>query len=307
MMTLIVGGIVILALLAVAYLTFFTVEQQSNAVVERFGKFTRIAAPGLNMKIPLIDSVVYRLTMRIQQLDVTIETKTEDNVFVNIRVSVQYHVMKEKIYEAYYKLEDPRQQITSFVFDVVRARVPKMKLDHVFEKKDDIADAVKKELEEIMSQFGYGIVKTLVTEIDPDETVKQSMNEINAATRQRVAANERGEAEKILKVKTAEAEAASSKLRGQGMADQRKAIIDGLRESVANFQKAVQGTDTTDVLNLVLITQYFDTIKDLSANSNTNTILVPHSPGAVNDLAGQIRESLIVANQVPTTKKGDSE
>ena len=236
--------------------------------------------------------------MRVQQLDVKVETKTEDNVFVQFVVSVQYFVIPDKVYEAFYKLDDPTKQITSFVFDVVRARVPKIKLDDVFDKKDEIADAVKGELAQVMDDFGYGIVKALVTDIDPDDKVKQSMNEINAAQRLRMAASEKGEADRILKVKAAEAEAQSKALQGKGIADQRRAIVDGLRESVAEFEKAVPGATAQDVMNLVLMTQYFDTLKDVAGSSRTNTILIPHSPGALSDLSAQMRNAMITADQV---------
>jgi regulator of protease activity HflC (stomatin/prohibitin superfamily) len=276
----------------------FTVGQQTAAVVQRFGKFVRVATPGLNFKTPWIDWVAGRPNLRVQQLDVKVETKTEDNVFVQFVVSVQYYVMPEKVYEAFYKLDDPTKQITSFVFDVVRARVPKIKLDDVFEKKDEIADAVKGELTQVMDDFGYGIVKTLVTDIDPDKKVKESMNEINSAQRLRMAASEKGEADRILKVKAAEADAQSKALQGEGIANQRKAIVDGLRESVDEFQKTVPGATAQDVMNLVLMTQYFDTLKEIGASSQTNTILIPHSPGNLSDLASQMRNAMITADQV---------
>lgn len=279
-------------------LTFFTVEQQNASIVQRFGKFVRVASPGLNLKIPFIERVGGSINLRVQQLNVKVETKTEDNVFVHIIVSVQYFVMPEKVYEAFYKLDDPAKQITSFVFDVVRARVPKVKLDDVFEKKDEIADAVKSELAHVMDDFGYTIVKALVTDIDPDARVKESMNEINAAQRLRVAATEKGEADRILKVKAAEAEAQSKALQGKGIADQRRAIVDGLRESVDEFQKTVTGSTPQDVMQLVLMTQYFDTLKEMAASSQTNTILIPHSPGNISDLATQMRDAMITAGQV---------
>jgi regulator of protease activity HflC (stomatin/prohibitin superfamily) len=279
-------------------LSFFIVEQQTSAIVERFGKFVRIAMPGLNFKIPLIEQVRGRLTLRIQQLDVPVETKTKDNVFIKIGVSVQFCVLFDKIYEAYYKLENPEQQITSFIFDVVRAQVPKMELDAVFEKKDDIAVAIQQELSEVMSDFGHKIVKALVTDIDPDSKVKAAMNEINEAQRLRVAANERGEAEKILKVKQAEGDAASKALQGKGIAEQRKAIVEGLRESVGDFQKTVQGVSASDVMSLVLMTQYFDTLKEIGSTSKNNTILIPHSPGHLSDLTEQLRNAIITAEQV---------
>ncbi len=273
----------------------FTVEQQQAAIVQRFGKFARVAPAGLSFKVPFTESVAGRVNLRVQQLDVEVETKTRDNVFVKVVVSVQYFVLPEKIYEAFYKLNNAEKQITSFVFDVVRARVPGIKLDDVFEKKDDIADAVRQELTEVMDDFGYGIVKTLVTDIDPDAKVKESMNEINAAQRLRVAAEEKGEADKILKVKAAQAEAEAKALSGKGIADQRRAIIDGLRESVDEFQRSIPGASPQDVMNVVLMTQYFDMLKELGATSQNNTILVPHSPSAVTDLATQIRDSMVTA------------
>ncbi len=277
---------------------FFIVQQQTTALVQRFGKFDRIADPGLHLKLPFVEKVAGTVNLRVQQLDVEVETKTQDNVFLRVIVSVQYFVLPEKVFDAFYKLDDPVNQIKAFVFDVVRARVPKIKLDDVFEKKDEIASAVKSELSQVMDDFGYGIVKTLVTDIDPDAKVKVAMNEINAAQRMRVAATEKGEAEKILQVKAAEADAEAKALSGKGIADQRRAIVEGLRESVGEFQKTVHGTSAQDVMNLILMTQYFDTLKDLGHSSKTNTILIPHSPGALGDLAAQLRDSIITANEV---------
>jgi len=289
----------IIILIIIIFLTgFFTVAQQTNGLVERFGKFARIAKPGLNWKIPFIEGVVGRVNLKIQQLDVQIETKTKDNVFVNVVVSVQYFVLPDRVYQAFYSLNNAHAQITSFVFDVVRAEVPKIILDDVFERKDDIAIAVKKELTDVMDDFGYGILKALVTDIDPDAKVKEAMNEINAAQRLRHAATEKGEAEKILKVKQAEAEAESKALQGKGIADQRKAIIHGLRESVDEFQKGIAGSTAQDVMNLVLVTQYFDTMKEVAANSQTNTIMIPHNPGSIAAISEEIRNAIITANQV---------
>ncbi len=280
---------------------FFIVQQQTAAIVQRLGKYDRIAEPGLHLKVPFVEKVAGTVNLRVQQLDVEVETKTLDNVFVRVIVSVQYFVLADKVYDAFYKLDDPVNQIKAFVFDVVRARVPKIKLDDVFEKKDEIASAVKAELSQVMDDFGYGIVKTLVTDIDPDQKVKEAMNEINAAQRMRVAASEKGEAEKIIQVKSAEADAESKALSGKGIADQRRAIVDGLRESVDEFQRSIEGTSATDVMNLILMTQYFDTLKDMGHASKTNTILIPHSPGALADLAGQLRDSMITANEVNKT------
>ncbi|MEO8538254.1 MAG: SPFH domain-containing protein [bacterium] len=293
---LIVLGIFALLLLIAFFSGFFTVEQQTSALVERFGKFRRVAAPGLNLKVPFIERVAGRINLRVQQLDVTVETKTKDNVFVHIIVAVQYMVLPAKVFDAFYRLDQPTVQITAYVFDVVRARVPKMDLDDVFERKDEVAIAVKEELSGEMETFGYVIVQALVTDIDPDKKVKESMNEINAAKRLREAAQERGEADKILKVKAAEAEAESKALQGRGIADQRRAIIDGLRESVDQFAQSISGTTPESIMQLVLMTQHYDTVKEIGASSRANTIFVPYTPGGMTDLAGQMRDALISAN-----------
>ncbi len=289
------GGL--LLLLTVIFL-FFTVQQQTCAVVTRFGKFVRAARPGLNIKVPWLDWVSGRVNLRVKELKVEVDTKTADDVFVKVIVAVQYFVLEEKVYEAFYKLSNPGNQITSFVFDVVRAQVPKMKLDEVFEKKDEIANAVKDQLAEAMSGFGYGILKAPVTDIDPDAKVKEAMNEINAAQRLRMAANEKGEADRILKVKAAEAEAQSKALQGKGIADQRKAIVEGLRESVHQFQEGVPGATPQDVMNLVLMTQYFDTLKEIGGSNKSSTLFVPSSPGSLGEMMDQIRNSLLMAGAV---------
>lgn len=289
------GGFVLLVLLIAS---LFTVEQRTVAVVQRFGKFVREAGPGIQMKVPFIDHVAGRVNLRVQQLDVGVETKTEDNVFVKMIVAVQYFVLPDRVYDAFYKLDDASRQIRSYVFDVVRAQVPKIKLDDVFEKKDDIAEAVKVELAHVMEGFGYGILKALVTDIEPDPRVKEAMNEINAAQRMRVAANEKGEAERILKVKLAEGDAQSKALQGKGIADQRQAIVAGLRDSVDEFQRSVPGTTAKDVMNLVLMTQYFDMLKEIGASSRSNAILIPHSPGNLSSLTEQIRTAMIEADQL---------
>lgn len=283
---------------------FFVIKQQTTGIIERFGKFNRAVGAGLGMKVPIVDKLIARINMRVQQLDVMVETKTNDDVFVHLKVSVQYYVIPDKVYDAFYRLTNVHQQVTSFVFDLVRARVPKLKLDELFEKKDEIADAVRHELGETMGQFGYDILKALVTDIDPDSKVKEAMNEINAATRMRMAATEKGEADRILKVKAAEADAQSKALQGKGVADQRKAIIEGLRDSVEEFQQAVQGSTAHDVMTLVLMTQYFDTLQALGERSNTNTILMPHSPGGLSAVADQIRDAMIVAGEA--NKKRES-
>lgn len=281
---------------------FFIVQQQTAAVVQRLGKFDRLAEAGLHVRVPFIEKVAGTVNLRVQQLDVEVETKTRDNVFVRVIVSVQYYVLADKVYDAFYKLDDPVNQIKAFVFDVVRARVPKIKLDDVFEKKDEIAGAVKAELSQVMDDFGYGIVKTLVTDIDPDAKVKEAMNEINAAQRMRAAATEKGEAEKIMQVKAAEADAEAKALSGKGVADQRQAIVEGLRESVDEFQRTVPGTSAQDVMNLILMTQYFDMLKDIGQSSKANTILLPHSPGHVGDISSQLRDAIITGNEAASRR-----
>ena len=279
--------------------SFFTVKTAEVAVITRFGKFLRIAEPGLNWKIPFIDSVTGRLSLRVNQINLTMETKTKDNVFVSIPISVQNRVRSEKAYDAFYKLANPAQQIQSYVEQVILGHVPGMSLDEVFASQSSIADAVKQELDADMATFGFEIVNVLVTDIVPDAKVKSAMNDINAAQREQVAANARGEAEKILVVKKAEAEAESKALQGQGIANQRKAIIEGLQGSIEQFQKVV-GASTSDVMQLVLITQYFDTIKSIGELDKTNTLFLSHSPAAVRDLSDQLLQSMLTADRAKT-------
>jgi len=271
----------------------FVVKQQEVALIERLGKYHAIAHAGLNFKIPFIDWISGKLSLRIQQLDVKVETKTKDNVIVQIQVSVQYRIKEDGIYDAFYKLEDPTQQITAYVLDLVRSETPTMILDDIFEKKDTIANAVKNHLTGTMKDFGFEIVKALVTNIELEAKVKNAMNEINEQQRLQVAAQAKGEAEKILMVKRAEAEAESKQLQGEGIANQRKAIIDGLSHSVEDFQKSIPGVSSAEIMNLVLITQYFDTLKEIGANNKSSTILLPQLP---NDIASQLQQSMITAN-----------
>ncbi len=298
---LIVLGVVLVLVLFLLFDSIFTVATAQAVVLQRFGKFLRVANAGLNFKLPIFDTITARINLRVQQLDMEIETKTKDNVFVRIPVSIQYHVMPDKVYEAFYKLNDPSQQIQSFVFNVILGHVPKMNLDEAFLQQADIAMAVKSELDAIMADFGYNITKALVTDIKPDDKVKAAMNDINAAQREQVAANARGEAEKILKVKQAEADAQSKALQGQGIANQRKAIISGLQESVELFQKSVPGATPTDVLTLVMMTQYLDTLKEIGANSRTNTIMTPHSPGGLSEFFSELRNAVLLGMEAAQT------
>ena len=284
-------------LLLACLLSFFTVNTAQVAIVTRFGKFRRVAEPGLNWKWPFIDRVAGRISLRVNQITLTMETKTKDNVFVTIPISVQNKVRPEKAYDAFYKLSDPTQQIKAYVEQVILGHVPGMTLDEVFASQSGIAAAVKQELDADMATFGYEIVNVLVTDIVPDAKVKSAMNDINAAQREQVAANARGEAEKILVVKKAEAEAESKALQGQGFANQRKAIIEGLQGSIEQFQKSVAGASTSEVMQLVLVTQYFDTIKSIGEMDKTNTLFLSHSPAAVRDISDQILQSMLVAER----------
>lgn len=297
------GWIILAVVIALLATGLFTVRQQTVAIVERFGRYKKASRAGLNFKIPIIDQIAGRVNLRVQQLDVQVETKTKDNVFVFVIVSVQYFVPPEKVIDAFYKLQNPQEQITAYVFDTVRARVPGVNLDQLFEMKDDIATAVKAELDTVMDDFGYGIVKALVTDINPDEKVKSSMNEINAAQRLREAAIQQAEADKIRVVKAAEGEAESKALQGQGIANQRKAIIEGLQQSVASFKDGVGGVKSQDAMNLVMMTQYLDTLTNLGNSGHSNTILIPHSPGGMQDLQSQIRDAMITAEQVNKAQK----
>lgn len=274
---------------------FFTVETSTRKVVQRWGKFHSIAEPGLNFKFPVMDQITDTVDMRIQQMDLVVETKTKDNTFVKVHLAVQYRVLDAE--KAYYSLDDEEQQISAYVFDVVRSKVPNMNVDETFEKKNDIADNVKAELEVDMAKFGYEIVSALVTDIEPAEQVKRAMNDIVAAQREQIAATSKGEAQKILIVKQAEAEAESKKLQGEGIANQRKAIINGLQTSVEAFEAATK-VEAKEVLQLVLITQYFDTLKDIGLAGHSNVIMMPHTPGFLGELSNQIQQSILSAKKV---------
>src|SRR5271163_3525772 len=284
--------------LSVAFGSFFTVETAQVAIVQRLGKFARVAGPGLNWKTPFIENVVKRMSMKVQQFDVQVETKTQDNVFVKIPVSIQYRVRPEAVEAAFYKLTDPVKQIESMVYNVVLGHVPKMKLDDTFLNQAAIANDLRDSLDGSMKEYGYSIVKVLISDIVPDQKVKAAMNDINAAQREREATVSRAETNKMLLVKQAEAEAESKRLQGEGIANQRKAIISGLRDSVEDFAKTVPGSTPQDVMQLVLMTQYFDTLKDIAANDRSNTVLIPHTPNTLTDLFGQMRNAIFAGGEL---------
>lgn len=273
-------------LVAVVFSSLYIVKQQTVKIIERLGKFKKVSGAGLSFKIPFIDRIVGKVDLRTQQYNVRAETKTKDNVFVGMNVAVQYSVPESKAFDAFYKLEDPQKQIASFVFDVVRSNVPKMTLDELFEKKENIASAVKLELTQVMDDFGYNILTALVTDIDPDGKVKASMNEINTQQRLRLAANEKGEAEKILVVKNAEAESESKKLQGEGIAQERQAIAEGLEKSVKMLEKA--GIKGDEVLGILMLTQYLDMLKSVGSNSKSNVVYLNSSPEGFDAMRNEI-------------------
>ena len=293
--------IILFFALIIVFAGIFTVKQQTAALVERFGKFNSVRHSGLQFKIPVFDRIAGRINLKIQQLDVLIETKTKDNVFVKLKVSVQFMVIKDKVYDAFYRLEYAHDQITSYVFDVVRAEVPKLKLDDVFERKDDIAIAVKGELNEAMMGYGYDIIKTLVTDIDPDIQVKNAMNRINAADREKTAAEFEAEASRIRIVAKAKAEAESKRLQGQGIADQRREIARGLVESVDVLNKV--GINSQEASALIVVTQHYDTLQSIGQDTNSNLILLPNSPQAGSEMLNNMVASFVAANQVGGSMK----
>jgi len=284
---LIVAAIAGIFILVTVLKTMYTVRTYSAGVVERFGKFNRVAKPGLQFLLPYCESVRL-IDLQVRQAVVNVETKTKDNVFVTIPVSVQYQVVEAKVFDAYYKLSNPQAQIESYVFNSILGHVPTLTLDEAFEQQQQISAAVKKDLDDVMDTFGYNILRALVTDIVPDAKVKAAMNDINAAQREQIAAQARGEADKILKVKQAEAEAESKALQGEGTARQRQAIIKGLQASVEEFKGAIEGSSSQEVIAMVLLTQYFDTMREVGVTGKAATILLPSSPGTVNDLMTQI-------------------
>ena len=285
------------------YGAVFIVKQQTAAIIETFGRFSSVKQSGLHVKIPFVQRISGRLSLKIQQLDVIIETKTLDDVFVKLKVSVQFKVIKEKVSDAFYKLDYPHDQITSYVFDVVRAEVPKMKLDDVFVKKDDVAIAVKSELNDAMMDYGYDIIKTLVTDIDPDAQVKAAMNRINAADREKTAAQYEGDAARILIVEKAKAEAESKRLQGKGIADQRREIARGLEESVEVLNKV--GINSQEASALIVVTQHYDTLQSIGQETNSNLILLPNSPQAGSTMLNDMVASFTASNQIGEAMKNN--
>jgi regulator of protease activity HflC (stomatin/prohibitin superfamily) len=285
--------------LVLAGLSIVIIPQQEMGLIERLGKFDRVLGPGLNFRIPLIERLRGKESIRIRQLDVPVETKTQDNVFVNLGVSVQFVAMSDKIFDAFYRLTDVNLQITSYVYDVVRGEVPKKTLDEVFETKEDLAQIIKSELSESMDSFGYSIVKSLITDIDPAPNVKEAMNQINATARLRVAAQNEAEADKIRQVKSAEADAEAKQLQGEGVAKQRAAIIEGFKTSIGDL-KEVTGSDvkTQDVMNMVMMVQYFDALRDIGTTGQNNSILIPYGPGGSNEIFQQMTQAMLASKQI---------
>ncbi len=290
-------GIVALFGLILLCSGLFTVEQQTRAVVERFGKYTKIAPPGLNYKVPLIDKVAGRVSHRVMELEIAVESKTKDDVFVDLKIAVQFLVREseEAVLAAHYKLTNPRQQISSYVFDTVRAHVPEMLVDNVFSEKEKIASAVKDRLSDIMEQFGYTILQALINDIQPDAKVKAAMNQVNASARLKEAAKNEAEATKIRVIAAAEAEARAKELQGVGIARQRLAIANGLKESVAACAEA--GISSEEATKMVLLTQHYDTVTSVGANSKATVMLIPYTPDGMSQVGDQITSALLVSNE----------
>jgi regulator of protease activity HflC (stomatin/prohibitin superfamily) len=293
---LIIAGIIGLLILFTVLGSFFTIQTQQAAVIQRFGKFERVATAGLNFKYPWIDSIVALVDLRIQQFSAIIETKTKDNVFVKIPVNVQYFIIPESVENAFYKLSNPKAQIESYVYNVILGHVPSMNLDDVFLQQAEIAVDVKTQLEASMKPFGYGISKVLITDVIPDDRVKASMNSINAALRDQEAAKAQGEAKRILLVAQAEAEKQAKILQGEGIAGEREAVARGLEKSILEIKGAVPGVSETDILAILALTQHYDTLKAIGASDHSNTILVPHTPDAVGALMAQLRDTFAVSS-----------
>jgi len=291
-------GLILLAL------AIFVVRQQTFAILERWGKFNRVAGPGIHVKVPIMDRVAGKVSIRVQELNVSIKTKTNDNVFVDLLIAVQYFVDGEdKVWDAFYRLTNPQAQMESWIFDNVRAKVPGMILDSVFENKEEIAKEIEESLSARLSEYGYKLVRALVNDIQPDKGVADAMNEINRQQRLRVAAEHEGEAKKIIVIKEAEADARSKELSGEGIAKQRVAIVAGLRESVKDASDAL-GVNAEGVMTLVLMTQYYDMLTDVGKNSRTNTIMLPHTPGAVGELQKQIIASIETSKATGAAEDG---
>lgn len=282
--------VVVVVLILLRLTAFFTVRTQENVIVERFGKFMRVAKPGLNFKLPFIEATTRPISLRVQQLEVNIETKTKDNVFVTVPVAVQYRIPEENVRDAYYRLSDPTAQIRSYVFDVVRSALSGLNLDQAFESKDDIATSVERTLSSQMREYGFEIANTLVTDISPDQRVRDSMNSINAAQRDRVAAQSLADADKIKRVTQAEAEAEAKRLQGVGVAAQRKAIAEGIAEQYEMLRKV--GIEQT-AEQLLLMTQYFDTMQEVARNGRSNVLYLPSNAGAVGTMSDELRNALL--------------
>jgi len=295
------GGYWIVIIVLIIFSGIFVVKQQTSVIIERFGKFQSVRQSGLNIKIPFIDKISGRISLKIQQLDVIVETKTRDDVFVHLKISVQFLIQRNHVYDAFYKLQNPHEQITAFIFDVVRAEVPKMILDDVFVKKNEIALAIKRDLKEAMLDYGYDIIKALVTDIEPDENVKIAMNRINAAEREKVAAQHEGDAQRILIVERAKAEAESKRLQGKGIADQRREIARGLEESMVILNRA--GINSQEASALIIVTQHYDTLQSIGQETNSNLILLPNSPQAGSNMLNEMVASFTAANQIGESMK----
>jgi regulator of protease activity HflC (stomatin/prohibitin superfamily) len=292
-------GLFLILIIAVLSGSFFTIHTKQAGIVERFGKFSRIAVEGLNFKTPFIESLVYKEDLNMQLLDVPVQSKTSDDATIKIPVRVQYFILPDKVKEAYYELDDPEAQIKAHVENVILSYIPKITLDDSYKQEDSIAAAIKDKLTTVMAKFGYCIENALVTQIIPSDAVTNAMNDINTARRERIATEARAEMNKNILVKNAEGEADAKALAGEGVARERKAIVDGLRDSVKDFELGISGVDHHAVMATLMMTQYFDALREIGRTNAV--ILMPHSPSAVQDLYGQLRDA--IATGVLTASK----
>lgn len=277
-------------------------------IIEQFGRFHSVRRPGLSILWPCIGQYkAGTVSLRLQSLTVRCETKTKDNVFLHIECCVQYKVTDAQSAEKFfYQLTDPEQQMTAILFDVIRSLAPKMVLDDIFISKTELGDAVQAELAKSFSSFGVAIVQTPITDIDPNQSVKNAMNQIQTNERLKIAARDEGEAAKIKQIKMAEAageatriqaaaEAEATHLRGVGMAKQRHAILEGMRADVEEWS-SVPGMDAQSVVALMLQNTYYGVLKDMGEAPGGNTIFVPSTPNSVNHMTDQIRDAMLMSD-----------
>lgn len=292
-------SVIILIAILIAFFaaSVFIVPQQQAYIVERFGKFQSVMFAGIHMRIPFVDRIAMKTNMRVSQLNVKLETKTLDNVFVTVVASTQFRVNPENVATAYYELRDPAGQLRSYMEDALRSAIPALTLDDAFARKDDVAADVQKTVGNEMSRFGFTVVKTLITAIDPSPQVKHAMDSINAAQREKEATRQRAEAQRIQIETQAAAEAEKTRLQGEGQANYRREIANGIVDQIKSLQAV--GMNIGDVNNVVLFNQYLDVMRSLAESDNAKTVVLPAStPGGYQELYEQTTKAMLTANEV---------